>query len=373
MPRRDDTPDRGRRRFLALSAIGATAPFLGMRPLQAQTADLPELNTIPERLKGSGEVRIAAYGGTAQDAERKAYFEPFEKLSGITTRDFAGADINKVKAMVDTGNIEWDVVQLGRSTVRNLLKKGDYFEEIDYDLVDTTNIDPLYRYAYALDMLVWSQVMAYRTDAFKGAAPDGWADFWDVAKFPGDRALTGAGPSTPELEFAVMAAGVPPDKIYPIDIDQAFASYDRIKASVVKWWETGAVPVQMLTDREVVLTSVWNGRMAALQAAGVPAAISWNQGLLKRDCWAVPKGAPNKANAMKFIAFSTMAIPQARLSALIPYGFVNSKSPEYLSPQQLEVLPSAPAIRSRLVPYNYDWWVDNRDTVIGRWNKWILA
>ena len=71
---------------------------------------------------------------------------------------------------------------------------------------------------------------------------------------------------------------------------------------MVKWWETGAVPLQMLTDREVVLTSVWNGRMAALQAAGVPAAISWKQGLLKRDCWAVPKGAPNKANAMKFIA-----------------------------------------------------------------------
>jgi len=30
----------------------------------------------------------------------------------------------------------------------------------------------------------------------------------------------------------------------------------------------------MLTDKEVVLTSVWNGRMAALQDAGVPAAVS---------------------------------------------------------------------------------------------------
>jgi len=57
-------------------------------------------------------------------------------LSGINTRDFAGADINKVKAMIETGNVEWDVVQLSRSTVKNLMKKGDYFEEIDYDLVD---------------------------------------------------------------------------------------------------------------------------------------------------------------------------------------------------------------------------------------------
>ena len=334
-----------------MTAVGATRAVAQTAP-----ANMPEITSIPEKLKGTGEVRIAGYGGTAQDAERKAYFKPFEKLSGVKVTDFAGADINKVKAMVETGNVEWDVVQLGRCTVQNLMKKGDYFEKIDYDLVDIDNIDPLYRYDYALDMLVWSEVMAYRTDAFGGKVPVGWADFWDTKKFPGDRSLGGAGPSTPELEFALMAAGVPPDKVYPIDIDKAFASYDKIKGSVVKWWETGAIPPQMLTDKEVVLTSVWNGRMAAIQAAGVPAAISWPQGLLKRDCWAVPKGSPNKANAMKFIAFGTMAISQARLSSLIPYGSVNSKSAEYLTEQQLSMLPSAPAIKSQLVPYDYAWW-----------------
>lgn len=98
--------------------------------------------------------------------------------------------------------------------------------------------------------------MGYRTDAFQGAVPVGWADFWNTKKFPGDRALGGAGPGTPELEFALMAAGVPPDRLYPIDIEKAFASYNKIRSSVVTWWETGAVPVQMLTDKDVVLTSV---------------------------------------------------------------------------------------------------------------------
>jgi putative spermidine/putrescine transport system substrate-binding protein len=133
------------------------------------------------------------------------------------------------------------------------------------------------------------------------------------------------------------------------------------------------VPPQLLTDKEVVMSSVWNGRMASLEKAGVPAAISWKQGLSKRDCWAVPKGAKNRANAMKFIAFSTMPIPQARLSSLIPYGFVNDKSSEYLTADQLKILPSAPDIRSQLVPYNYQRWVDNRDTVISRFNKWLLG
>jgi putative spermidine/putrescine transport system substrate-binding protein len=223
-------------------------------------------------------------------------------------------------------------------------------------------------------MLVWAQVMAYRTDAFKGAVPSGWADFWNTRKFPGDRTLIGAGSgNNPELEFALLAAGVPADKLYPLDLDMAFSSYDKIKVDVVKWWETGAVPPQMLTDREVVMASVWNGRMAALQKAGVPAEISWKQGLSKRDCWAVPKGAANRANAMKFIAFSTMPVPQARLSSLIPYGFVNDKSAGYMTEDQMKVLPSAPDIRAQLVPYNYQWWVDNRDTVITRFNKWLLG
>ena len=363
-----------RRAFLAL---GTAAGLTGMRGARAAAPPaeptLAEYTSIPEKLKGSGDLRIAGYGGTAQDAQRKAYYEPYGRLSGVNVKDFAGADINKVKAMVETGNVEWDVVQLGRSTVRNLMKRGDYFEKIDYDLVDTANIDPVYRYEYALDMLVWAEVMAYRTDAFKGAVPVGWADFWDTKKFPGDRALGGAGPSTPELEFALMAAGVPADKLYPIDIDKAFDSYDKIKPSVVKWWETGAVPVQMLTDKEVVLATVWNGRMAALQDAGVPAAVSWPQGLLKRDCWAVPKGTPNKVNAMKFMGFGTMAVSQARLSSLIPYGSVNNRSDQYIAPAQLAVLPSAPAIRSQLIPYDYAWWIDNRDAVVAKWNKWVLS
>jgi putative spermidine/putrescine transport system substrate-binding protein len=363
-----------RRAFLAL---GTAAGLTGMRGADAAAPPpepkLAEYTSIPEKLKGTGEVRIAGYGGTGQDASRKAYYEPFGRLSGITTKDFAGADINKVKAMVETGSYEWDVVQLSRGVVHSLMKHGDYFEKIDYDLVDTANIDAVYRDPYALDMLVWAEVMAYRTDAFKGAVPKGWVDFWDTKKFPGDRTLIGAGPLSPELEFALLAAGVPGEEIYPIDIDKAFASFDKVKPSVVKWWETGAVPVQMLTDKEVVLASVWNGRMAALQDAGVPAAVSWPQGLLKRDCWAVPKGTPNKVNAMKFMGFGTMAISQARLSSLIPYGSVNNQSDQYIAPAQLAVLPSAPAIRSQLIPYDYGWWIDNRDAVVAKWNKWVLS
>ena len=360
----------GRRTALSLVGAGLAAPFI--RPSFGQAA-WPEQTTVPDSLKGSGEVRIATFGGTMQETQVKAYFEPFEKITGIKVRAFPGSDPTKVKVMVETGNVEWDMAQLSRGSIMNLMKTGDYFEKIDYDLIDS-GVGPEYRFEYGLEMLVWAQVLGYRTDAFKGAVPSGWADFWDTKKFPGDRALLGTSAGGwPEMEFALMAAGVPPDKLYPIDVDKALASYDKIKKDVVKWWDTGAVPVQLLTDREVTMTSVWNGRMAALQAAGVPAAINWNQGLLKRDAWGIPKGAKTKVNAMKFAAYSTMAIPQARIALGIPYGSVNAKSNEYIPAERLKVLPSAPDIKAQLVNYNYDWWIANREAVIPKFNKWLLS
>jgi putative spermidine/putrescine transport system substrate-binding protein len=360
----------GRRTALGIVGAGLTAPFI--RPSFGQAA-MPELTKIPDSLKGSGEVRIATFGGTMQETQQKAYFEPFEKATGIKVKAFAGSDPTKIKAMVETKNVEWDMAQLSRGSIMNLMKTGDYFEKIDYSLVDD-GVDKAYRFEYGLEMLVWSQVIGYRSDSTKGVAPNGWADFWDTKKFPGDRAMVGTGNGGwPELEFALMASGVAPDKLYPLDIDRAFKSYDKIKKDVVKWWDTGAMPIQLLTDREVVMTSVWNGRMAALQASGVPAQISWNQGLLKRDAWGIPKGAKNATNAQKFVAYSTMAIPQARVSLGIPYGSVNSGSNQYIPDERQKVLPSSPAIKAQLVNYNYDWWIENRATVIDRFNKWLLG
>ena len=55
---------------------------------------------------------------------------------------------------------------------------------------------------------------------------------------------------TPNLEFALIADGVPMDKVYPIDIDRAFKSLSRIKSAVPKFWDTGALSSQMLADKE---------------------------------------------------------------------------------------------------------------------------
>ncbi|MBA3414806.1 MAG: ABC transporter substrate-binding protein [Chloroflexia bacterium] len=353
-----------------VSGLGVGSLGYGGRSARAARQATPtpiELTSVPDALKGSGEVVLASFGGAVLDAQLAAFIEPYERLTGISVTVADGPDPSKVRAMVDTGNVEWDVVQLGRGDI--LLLDG-YWEPMDYALFDTANIDENLRGPDSFAMVLFAQILAYRTDAFP-EAPRGWQDFWDTEDFPGPRTMVG-GTSLPFLEAALIADGVPVADVYPIDIDRAYASLDRIKPSVVVWWEAGAQPAQMLTDNEVPLAVAFNGRIATIQREGAPVAIQWNEGMLAQDDWAIVKGAPNKENALKFCAFCTLPEPQARFSTLIPYGFVNNAAADLIPADILAQLPTAPAQKDKIFLRDERWWADNRDVVLERWNEWVL-
>ena len=185
--------------------------------------------------------------------------------------------------------------------------------------------------------------------------------------------MQGGGALNPDLEVALMAAGTPPSQVYPIDLDRALASLGKLRPDVVKWWAAGAQPAQMLNDDEVVMSTAWNGRIAAIQAAGAPVEIVWRNQLLRTDAWAIPKGAANAGNAQKLTAFITMAAPQARLSSLIPYGFVNNEAAKLLPPKRLNLLPTAPDIKKDLIVYDSEWWAANLERVRSRWAQFQLG
>jgi putative spermidine/putrescine transport system substrate-binding protein len=123
----------------------------------------------------------------------------------------------------------------------------------------------------------------------------------------------------------------------------------------------------------VVMATAWNGRIFAIQQAGAKVASVWKNQLLRTDVWAIPKGAANKVNAQKFSAFITLAAPQARLSCLIPYGFVNKKAAALIPAARLAQLPTAPDIIKDLLIYDTGWWSTHRDAVLGQWNKFLLG
>jgi len=364
----------------SVSALGGAAPGMAEAAELFTDVDkikLPEIKSIPNSLKGHGQVVLSTWGGALEAAQRKAYIEPFQRLSGIKVIVSGDQpDTAKIKAMVETKNYSYDVAEIDQFTVLNLNRHAhqSYFDKINYHLFDTQHIVPTAMHPYAVDMLPYSWVNAYRTDVFGSHHPHGWQQWWDVKRFPGKRTLPGGTNGLwPFLEGATMATGVPMNKIYPINIDKAYKSMDKIRHSVVKWWDSGQTPAQLLTSKEAVLANAWDGRIFAARDKGVPVNVDWYQGELASDAWAVLRGAPNATNAQKFTAFITLPISQARMSSLISYGFVNKKSSEYLSHKRMSVLNTAPAQLHQQYRFNSEWWAANFDTVIKHWTTWILG
>ena len=137
----------------------------------------------------------------------------------------------------------------------------------------------------------FSTLMAWNKDAIKGAQPTGWKDFWDTKNFPGPRSLYNDVFGT--LEFALMADGVPPDKLYPLDLDRAFRKLEEIRPAVKVWWKSGAQSVQLVTSGEVNFIPMWNARaMVAANTGNV--GYTYNQGILDFENLVIPKGAPSR-------------------------------------------------------------------------------
>lgn len=322
-----------------------------------------------------GEVVIVTYGGVTADALREAYWKPFAAQTGIAVREESPPTIAKVRAMVDSGNPQWDIVEINLNWILSLRKAGDYLEKIPLGELPPNDVSALYPDAvndYGIGAFYWAWALAYRTDVFPpNHRPHNWADFWNLQRFPGPRTLQDS-PSS-NLEFALLAAGKDPNHLYPLDVDLAFKKLDEIRSSIVKYWDTGALAPQLLANKEVFLGSVYSGRVKALQAQGIPVALEWNQALLDVDFWSIVKGARNYANAVKLIGFMMDPKRQAMFAELIPYGPVNQQAFKYISAAVNAELPSYPNNKKRMVRFNGEWWGPRLAELQERWQQWKLG
>ena len=293
-----------------------------------------------EKFRGK-ELVVVSWGGSFQEAQRKALFEPFVKEFGIKLIEDSPSDQAKIRAMVKTNNVTWDVVDLGSYYPDNLGSLG-FLEPIDYSIVDNTHLLPKFAAKYHVGTITYSDILAYRTDVFpEGKAPTSTADFWDVKKFPGRRSMYALPLSN--YTFAMVALGYKPDEVYPLTdekIDQIYKKMDEVKPHVTVWWKAGAQPAQLLVDKEVVMASAWNGRIEKVIREGAPIKIIWNGGALQGDSWCIPKGAPNKELAQLFIAWQALPEVNWRTSKYISYGPINKKSFDKVDPLYKGALPS---------------------------------
>ncbi len=322
--------------------------------------------------KKDKDLVVVDWGGPYTDIHKKTVFEPFEKKYGVKVTVVTPPDVGKLKSMVESGNVEWDVVSVGDDFAIRGGREG-LLEKLDFNVIKTDGLPKELVHDYAVPENVFSTVIAYNTDTFpKGEHPKNWTDVWDVKKFPGARGLYKDPMWT--LEAALLADGVEPEKLYPLDVDRAFKKLDKIKDEVKVWWTAGAQPPEILATNEVPISSAWGGRITSARDGGAPVEVEFNQGLILSNSWAVPKGAPNKDLAMKFIAFSLEPKQQAALSMKYDNAPANANAVALLSDEvknRLGLGQSSSQLDNQ-VYINTSWWVDNYVKVNERFQQWLL-
>lgn len=321
----------------------------------------------------SKQIVVSDPGGPYTTAYREAFYDPFEKATGIKVVSVAreSQPVAQFAAMVQTKNYVWDVTTLTLSADIPYLESKGLLEPIGLKASDYPDIMPEAITPNWLGVDVYSTVLAYRTDKFKDNGPKSWADFWDVKKFPGRRCLRRSPLDT--LEQALLADGVPLDKLYPLDVDRAFKSLDKIKPHINIWWTSGAQAMQAIQSGDVDMISTWNGRAQAAKDGGAPVQIVWNQGLYSIEGWGIPKGTPRADAAKQFVKFCADAKRQALLTRTLAYGPTNKKSFESITKERATLLPTAPDnIKDMKLP-SPQWWEENRQKVTERFNSWIIS
>ena len=337
------------------------------------------------------EVNLLSWGGAYGNSHLEAYAKPFTAETGIAV-NIADADnpATPIKAMVEAGNVTSDVASVEYADAVRLCDEG-LLEEIDAAGLtaaeDGTAATDDYIEGGVTDCFVatdvYSMVEVYDDSKFADAKPAGPADFFDLEKFPGKRTMRKGAKFN--LEFALMADGVPAAEVYdvlgtPEGVDRAFAKLDSIKNDVI-WWEAGAQPPQLLADGEVSMAYAFNGRIFdAAMKDGKPFKIVWDGQIMDFQNFAVLKGTPNLEAAKAFLRHATAPDQIAATARYIPYAPWRSSAVRMILDNEPwsedgktnvgPFLATNPANMNNYLEMGIDYWQNHQDEVTQRWEAW---
>jgi putative spermidine/putrescine transport system substrate-binding protein len=319
------------------------------------------------------QITFVSQGGAYQEAQTKAILNPVAEMTGIKINQDSSPDAWPViKTQTASGKPVWDVID---TPTKDCVRGGEQgmIEKLDYSKIPNAEKMPAsYKTPYSVAYEFYSSVLAYNKDKFGNNPPKTWADFWDVKKFPGTRALRNHPLAT--LEAALLADGVAPDKIYPLDVERAFKKLEEIKPHVTVWWTSGAQSAQLLADGEVDMEMAWNGRVAAVVKEGAPVSYTFNHGFLQYTSLCILKGAPNASTAVKFINAALTPEIQANFPTYIDYGPANPEAYKTgkISEKRIAEMPSAPENAAKQVLVDDQWWSSSAgEEVQKRWATFI--
>ncbi|GAA4540864.1 ABC transporter substrate-binding protein [Streptomyces collinus] len=363
-----------------------TDPQIGRRALLRGAGGLAALAALPSLAacgtgtsrasagggKGGGKtVVVRDSGGSYGAALQKAVYTPFTQETGIGVK-VLNLDDAPLLAQIKQGRPQCDLIN---NSMMSHLKyvQQDALEALDKDRLKSlksAKIPDKQITGHAIGHSFYGQCIGYRTDAFGGRKPESWADFWDTRAFEGGRSMVSPDGDLPELEFALLADGVPMDKLYPLDVDRAFKVLTRLRSDIKKFWDSGPLPGVLLSRQEVTMSTVWDGRLADLQKQGVPVARQLNGMRRQFSGYAIPKDAANADGAYRLMDFALRPESQAALAKAFPSNPSSPLAYSKLTEDQRNALAGAPKYYDKGFDADVDWWLKNETAVTKRWLEW---
>lgn len=342
-------------------------------------AALTGLSTASTR--AADDLTMVSWGGAYTKSQMLAFVRPYmqQHKVGIDVLDYTGG-LDQIRNQVRSLNVKWDIVDLELSDAIRGCDEG-LLEKIDPSQLApaadgtpaTQDFLPGSLTECAVGTVIWSTVIAYDPRQLS-STPQSIADFFDVERFPGRRAMR----KTPKanLEWALIADGVDPQKVYDVlateqGLDRAFEMMDRIKPYLV-WWEAGTEPPRLLETGQVVMTTAYNGRIQeAIDERDAPYRLLWDHQIWNIDLLGIPKGDPKAERAMDFIRFATAPAQLAAQARHIAYGPVRASSLARIDPAMRRKLPTDPRNFANALRLNAQWWAKHYPRINQRFQTWL--
>lgn len=317
----------------------------------------------------TNSLTFVSFGSAFQDNQKVAWQEPYTQSTGVNFRNDGPSDLAKLKTMVESGKTTWDVLDYSADATE--LYCGKYMEKLDLSQIDTAKYPEgtvgdcgVPAYFYGLHFM-------YDTTKYGANPPTTIADFFNTKKFPGQRVLP------PEvqvgmLELALLADGVAQDQLYPLDVDRALKKLDTIKSASTFAKTYGAMQ-QAMVGKQADMALVVTARAYSSLQAGATFAPVWDKTVLTWDDLVIPKGSPNKDEAMKFIAFTAKSEQSAKFSELASVLPANSDAKPKFNEKQAQLDPMTPEHKAGNVVSNVKWWSQNYDSVQKKYTAWLAG
>lgn len=321
---------------------------------------------------GDGSTLVVAnYGGVTGEVMNTCLETPYAEQAD-TRFERIGVPSGfaaRLQAQSESNNIQWDVVSGMSSIDAQVLAQEGILAELPEAVKETALNGAIDGSVTDFGVSLGDTgIVVVANKETLDKVPTSVDDFWNVAEFPGKRAVMDN--AVQMMAMALLADGVAPDEVFPMDIDRAIASLSRIKPDINVWTTSGDQQMQSLRSGQVDMAIMWNGRAKALVDEGMDLEISWDGSLVNPNYMVVVNGSPNQDSAFEFLDWYSQSLEgQTCVAEGLAYGTSLAAVADNVSAEDRTFLPSANAERQARV--DAAWYVENAGLIQNSWREFL--